>query len=206
MEWPWRTSHAGRIVVLVRHGRTSWNAQQRFLGRTDVGLDEVGIAQARGLFGLAEEVDRVWCSPLSRARQTAEALGSSPEIVDALIELDQGLLEGLDGPTAFARWPEFFRDFASEPDAVVVPGGESLGTLQSRALGVLSEAPPGRTAMVSHQMVIASLRAAIAGAPLRHWRKYRVDNATVTVLEETGEGWAERIAGWRPPGSDASSV
>ena len=36
-----------RRVAIWRHGRTSWNAEQRFQGQTDIELDEVGVAQAR---------------------------------------------------------------------------------------------------------------------------------------------------------------
>ncbi|WP_141006862.1 histidine phosphatase family protein [Nocardioides humi] len=40
---------APRRLVLLRHGRTAWNAEQRVQGQTDVQLDDTGLAQARAV-------------------------------------------------------------------------------------------------------------------------------------------------------------
>ena len=64
---------SGRRVVLWRHGRTAWNATNRFQGQTDVPLDEVGVLQgeraARNLATL--KPDLIVSSDLGRARTTA---------------------------------------------------------------------------------------------------------------------------------------
>lgn len=212
MQWPWQPQPPGRVVLLVRHGRTAWNAQHRFLGRTDIGLDEVGRGEAARLAPLGQRIDRVWSSPLARAYQTAESFGQSIERIEDLMELDQGELEGLEGPEAFAAFPLFFQAFSQDPSTAVVPGGESLGAAQRRGLGVLGRVEGGVTALVSHQMVIASIRCAVAGVSLRDWRQFRVPNASVTVLEEVVDAptdvvrWRESAARWRPPGSSPSAV
>ena len=65
-------------VVLVRHGRTAWNRVERFRGRADVPLDDMGLGQAEAT---ARRVATEWqpaaiyCSPLSRTVQTAVAIG-----------------------------------------------------------------------------------------------------------------------------------
>ena len=84
------------MLVPIRHGRTTWNLERRFVGRTDVELDEVGRSQARAVSSLLGTVVEVRCSPLLRARQTAALLGTghTPVIDDAFIELDYGTLEG----------------------------------------------------------------------------------------------------------------
>ena len=69
----------------------------------------------------------LYASPLARARQTAEALGDPLTLDDQLMELHQGELEGLDGPTAFARFPEVFAAWMSDPASAVIPGGEARG-------------------------------------------------------------------------------
>jgi broad specificity phosphatase PhoE len=57
-----------RQLVLWRHGRTSWNLEQRFQGQTDIPLDEVGIAQAKNAASLLqfhlifqEQIKQVQC-------------------------------------------------------------------------------------------------------------------------------------------------
>jgi 2,3-bisphosphoglycerate-dependent phosphoglycerate mutase len=62
-------------IVLLRHGQSAWNLENRFTGWTDVDLSETGIAEAReaGKLLLAEgfAFDHVWTSLLRRAIRTA---------------------------------------------------------------------------------------------------------------------------------------
>ena len=107
-------------LVLVRHGETDWNADNRFQGHADPPLNETGRAQARAL---ATELRRevfaaLYTSPLQRAAETAAIigyeLGLEPRSDDALKEVDVGSWSGLTRaeveqryPTGFARWLEF---------------------------------------------------------------------------------------------------
>ena len=82
------------IFYAVRHGQTDWNALGRVCGRTDLPLNAEGERQARqtagSLRGLA--IERIVCSPLLRARQTADfaaqALGLPVRVDARLIEQD----------------------------------------------------------------------------------------------------------------------
>ena len=82
---------------LVRHGRTEWNRERRLAGRTDVGLDDTGRAQAVAAGRALGRVVELRSSPLSRARETAGLLGTGLDVVvdDAFIELDYGQAEGM---------------------------------------------------------------------------------------------------------------
>src|SRR5690606_27549059 len=83
-----------RLLALVRHGRTAWNAERRFLGKSDIPLDEEGEAEvARLAAACAGRFAQVVSSPLARARQTAATLAPSVAIHAGLSELDQGALE-----------------------------------------------------------------------------------------------------------------
>src|SRR5690242_8849001 len=88
-------------LLLVRHGETDWNADGRLQGQTDRPLSEYGRRQARQLAEeLADdEIDAIYASDLSRARETAEIVGERlglPVALDSdLREKDWGTWEGL---------------------------------------------------------------------------------------------------------------
>jgi len=197
LDRPWtvarETGHL--VVVLVRHGQTEWNAAGRFLGRSDIPLDAVGVQQARSLgAALPGRFDVAYTSPLCRASRTAELVWGAAIPEPDLQELSQGELEGLTGAEAFSRYTDFFSAWKQDPADVVVPGGESLRALQRRALAVLERIAERHghgqvVAAFSHQMVIASLTCAATGDPLARWRDHRVPNASMTVLERVGGGW-----------------
>lgn len=195
-----------RLLGLVRHGRTAWNAERRFLGRSDVPLDEAGEAEvARLAAACAGSFRVVISSPLTRARQTAATLAAEVSTHADLSELDQGALEGLDGATAFARHADFFQAWQADPLAVACPGGESVAACFARArraVDALARANvEGPIAIVSHQVVIGSLLAWSHGDSPGAWRRYAVPNASVSWVAWSEGGLRVLRAGWLP-GSD----
>lgn len=96
-------------LLCVRHGESTWNAEQRWQGWADAPLSPLGEAQAReaaaGLTALA--FDAVFSSDLQRARRTAELLAPGREIVvEPLVrERDVGDWSGLTTEDIEARWP-----------------------------------------------------------------------------------------------------
>ena len=198
---PWEAE--GRVVGLLRHGRTAWNAERRFLGRTDVPLDDVGRAEAAALGAvLSRRFDEVWCSPLARAASTAAAFHPQPVVIDDLAELDVGELEGLQRPEAIARFPAFFEAWVRDTTSVVTPGGESIPQLHARARAALDTIacarPNGRFAVVSHQIVIGTICAEAAGEPLSAWGRFSVGNTEGAVLAWTDGRWSLLAHPWRP--------
>lgn len=177
----------GLVVVLVRHGRTAWNAERRFQGRADQPLDDVGRAQVAGLSVLRGRFDAVYTSPLRRARETAEVFADGPEVLEDMTELDLGELDGTPTMDAMNTHPEFLARWGLDPTDVAAPGGgESMGAVQERAvrrLSALAQAhPTGRIAVACHQMVIAAVSCHAEGVPLRKWRKYMVKNAEMSAI------------------------
>jgi broad specificity phosphatase PhoE len=118
------------MLIVVRHGRTAHNASHRLLGRIDLPLDELGRRQAAAI-GRSVDLDsvsRVVCSPLVRARETAEALGRPLEIDDRWIEIDYGVYDGLplaEVPTSL--WTAWSHDPEWTPE-----GGESMASVGRR--------------------------------------------------------------------------
>ena len=156
-------------IIIVRHGRTEFNATGRLQGRTDNPLDEVGLAQAEAVAAyLQPELlpDTLFvCSPLLRARQTATAIvdrvGSSFDIDERWIELDYGSYEGLRQAEVPAN---VWREWRSDSD-FAAPQGESLNQVQERvsqACDDLAQRLNGRTAVVvSH---VSPIKSAVAWA------------------------------------------
>jgi probable phosphoglycerate mutase len=189
-------------IVLVRHGETDWNRDNRFQGHADPPLNETGRAQARAL---AEELrgDRIaalYTSPLRRAGETAAILGSElglePRAEALLMEVDVGSWSGLTRtevearfPAAFARWLEYGHGWED---------GETYDALGERVVAGLSaigaEHPDEAVVAVTHGGPIRSALAAAEGIPFDDARRAIdvVGNCTVIRLA-VREGKLERV-------------
>ena len=125
-------------VILVRHGQSTYNIERRIQGRLDKSvLTEIGQATARQVAATLRgmTLDAVYCSPLQRAKQTAEiivselanseapppALQVSPE----LIEVDLPLWEGMLREEVIEKFPEDYSCWQERPQEfrMVVPEG-----------------------------------------------------------------------------------
>lgn len=132
-------------LILIRHGQSTWNAENRFTGWVDVPLSEAGRAEARkGGERLAAEgvrVDRAYTSTLVRAIDTGrivlEALGQ-PELPQIqaweLNERFYGALTGRDKNQARDEFGEEQVHLWRRGYDVDVPGGESLKDTTARTL------------------------------------------------------------------------
>lgn len=188
-----------RRVVFWRHGRTTWNAETRFQGTTDVPLDEVGVLQAeRAARDLATlEPDLLVSSDLERARVTAEALASVvglPVTTDeALRETYAGTWQGLLREEIVARDGDAFVRWLAGED-VRPGGGESRVEVAQRvADAVLRHAqalPPGGTLVVTtHGGAARAGIGRLLGLPVEHWTVLGgLTNCAWSVLEELPDG------------------
>ena len=132
-------------ICFLRHGPTEWNALGRIQGHTDIPLSEAGLTLMRGLappdpFGPPHAV-RVFSSPLTRARQTAEALGLAAPILDArLMEQHWGKWEGLSRAEILTRHGAECFTTAGLAHAFTPMGGESTQSLLARVTAFLKDA------------------------------------------------------------------
>ena len=150
-------------VLFWRHGRTAWNAENRFQGQTDIELDQVGHAQARrgGDMLASLSPDVIVASDLKRAADTAgylsRACGVGVEFDKGLRERFGGSWEGRTGVELAARWP-------SEHARMAIPDGEPISEVGDRMRAAidrgLARTPAGGLlAVVSHG---AALRVGIS--------------------------------------------
>ena len=131
-------------VLLVRHGETEWNREDRFRGRIDVDLNDTGRAQAEACarhVAARWKPSAVYSSPLSRAIHTAEPIarlcGLTVRTLDAVADLDYGEWHGLTRAEAREGWPNAVDAWFGRPGSCQPPAGESLIALQQRAVGAL---------------------------------------------------------------------
>jgi probable phosphomutase (TIGR03848 family) len=197
------------ILLLIRHGRTKANITGVLAGRTaGVGLDEVGVRQVADLGArlAAVPLAALIASPLQRTVETARALyGATPETGEAaprprlrkdirLAEVRYGEWEGKH-LSKLAKEP-MWRTVQQYPSQVTFPGGESLRSVQARAVEAVREhdaavrAEHGDDAVwavVSHGDVIKSILADALGCHLDLFQRIAVDPASVSVVRYTTE-------------------
>ena len=85
------------MIYIIRHGQTDWNKIGRIQGHIDIDLNNQGKEQASVVKEKLKNIkfDKVFCSPLKRALQTAQTIYDGEIIVDErLIERYNGELEG----------------------------------------------------------------------------------------------------------------
>lgn len=145
-------------IAFLRHGPTAWNETGRIQGHTDIPLSEAGLARMTGL-RLPFTCSRIYCSPLLRARQTAEALGLDNLMQDdRLREQHWGEWEGLTRAEILARHgADAFLNVGSARGEEFRPlGGESTGELHARVGAFLKDAAAGNgdAVVVAHLGVV----------------------------------------------------
>lgn len=191
-----------RRLVLLRHGRTSWNAAQRVQGQLDSELDEVGIGQAQQVAPAIAALGPalVVASDLARARVTAETVakeaGLVPSYDERLREFHLGELQGLTHDEIRSRDPEGFDRFA-RGDWEDIPGAEAPAAVAERMAAALRDAAaelePGETGVaVSHGAATRIGLACFLGWPLPTAQDMRaLGNCARVVLEQRVTGhWA----------------
>lgn len=158
-------------LVVIRHGETQANAEGRYQGALDIGLNQDG---ARHICWLADEIattlapfDRLLASPLLRTRECAailsRQLGLPVELAPAFRERNVGLFEGLTQAEARVRYPELWARNITRRWAEAPPGGETLDEVITRiSLGVtelVSTMQGERVLLVAHGVVAKVIRA-----------------------------------------------
>ena len=190
-------------VLLVRHGRTTSNADGTLAGWTPgVLLDEKGREQANAIGERLREVplQLVVSSPLDRCRETTERLllprTETPEVLfdDAVGEAKYGDWTGqkLSDLAKDPLWPIV----QSHPSAVVFPGveGESMAAMQARAVAAVrrhsasvesQHGPHATLLVVSHGDIIKSIVADAMGLHLDLFQRIQIDPCSLSVIRYT---------------------
>ncbi len=184
------------IAYCIRHGESAFNAEGRIQGQQDPPLSEHGARQARALAETFADaaIDAIYCSPLSRARQTAEpiaqVLGLQLQFDDRLREIHAGIFQGMLWTEIQQQHPEEAQRWQGQEPDFVVPGGESRRDLMRRGGEVLTEVLTNGHAnaiVVSHGGLLAGAFKALLGIPAER-NPFALHNASITRV-----GWDGRF-------------
>jgi probable phosphoglycerate mutase len=187
-------------VLLLRHGRTEWNASGRFQGQLDSPLDSSGVAQAKAAaVALAPmRPDAIITSDLSRAADTAATvaaeLGLTPRVDVRLREIFLGRWQGLTRAEAREQFPEEYAGWQAGEDARR-GDGETYAEVGARAAAAIDErladlGPDRLLVAVTHGGTARATIGTLLGIdPDTWWRIAPLGNCRWALLANIGRGW-----------------
>jgi len=184
-------------LLLVRHGQTQLNVENRMATHTDVPLTRTGLEQAalltESLSGAA--FDGAYTSPLQRATATAEAALAQAQVAGELLR-DSRLVEPSAGPFEGLLFSDLERGdddalcsaytrYTDETNPVYPSGAEPLERSSARASAFLTEieATPGRFFAASHGAFMRILICEFLGLDPRFYIRLKVDNCHAALFK-----------------------
>lgn len=180
-------------LIIIRHGKTSWNHERRYQGQTDIKLNDEGIKQAYKLKQRLEneKITAIYSSDLIRAQETA-AIIAKPHNLKVQInkefrEMHFGDWEGLTFNEVEKKYPTQAQAWLLKPHELKIENGESFILVRDRALKELKNVfqlyPQGNIILVGHGGVNAALICGLLGKPLADIWNYMQKNTAITTLE-----------------------
>lgn len=184
-------------IYLVRHCESLSNRYHSFAGRADMDISAKGKLQLECLseYFKDKKIDKIYTSPLIRARKTAEAINKyhdcEIEIDDAFIEINLGELDGR--PVSDMTDEQIFL-WNMQPHKFYVKGGETMEQVANRAyegiLRIVRENPNSTVAIASHGCVIRNLMRIFKGFAFTGLNEVDwCDNTGVNLIEADGDNF-----------------
>lgn len=191
-------------LLLLRHGQTEMSVDRRYSGRGDVPLTDLGQRQAAAAAKRLAGMDGVRtgagaapivASPLTRTRQTAEAVaaatGGEPSYLDGLLETDFGAWEGLTFSEAAEKYAQLHRRWLGD-STVEPPEGESLDAAFRRVTAardeILDRHAGSTVIVVSHVTPIKALLRLGLGVGPEIFYRLHLDLASLSIVEFYPDG------------------
>lgn len=187
-------------VLLWRHGQTDWNTVNRFQGHSDIPLNTVGQYQAKHAASILVRMQptKIISSDLSRARDTAQALG---DLTNLKVEVDIDLREtngGLwEGKTGAENRAEDFQNFVRWIDGEDNPAGtigEKRSDVANRAVAAIKRALDGLDnqllVVTTHGGTARCVLGSLLNLPMANWGAVGgLSNASWSILQTNPRGW-----------------
>ncbi|OHW61838.1 alpha-ribazole phosphatase [Andreesenia angusta] len=190
-------------IILVRHGETVANENKIFSGWTDYPLTERGRVQCVSLGRCLEKyenIDRIYASPLLRAKTTASYIAKSLKkgiiIKPELKEINFGLFEKKTSGEIMAEFKEDWEAWNRDYVHFKLPGGENLVELKERVVpfidGLIERDED--CIVVTHGAVIQTVITYLLDLPLKKIWHFQCKNGSYTEIEyEKDFGFIKKI-------------
>ncbi len=182
-------------LILVRHGETVANQEGLLDGQHDTELSENGKKQISVLADYLKEIriDKIFCSPLSRSKETAQAIakGRDVKIVQRseLLEIDCGICTMMKRTKVIEDYPELYKGWQDLIDPPF-PEGECLRDVENRIEPFLNEIIDGDSDQTILIAGHGSLNVCILGKYLeiKHGLRFKIrqDNSAINILSFKG--------------------
>lgn len=187
-----------RRLIFVRHGQSEANQKSCFSGRMDVGLSTVGQQQILAVAQTirSEKPDRIFTSPLTRAKQTATAIADACEtelqICHELVEQDYGAWDGMLFEDVKRQYADHYRAWSQGDPQIAPPQGEAMvdvGVRGDQFLGRIRGVEDGNQTLVvvAHAGILQAIMCRLLGTPLSNRWPFRLQPGTYARLDLHGD-------------------
>ncbi len=180
------------ILYCIRHGESTYNAEGRVQGQSDVPLSDLGRRQGQAVAEALAEVglEVIFSSPLRRAYETAEIVarrtGAPIRTDPRLKEINAGIFQDRLRSELLAQFPEDYRRWTSGDPDFVIPGGESRRQLAERGVAAFRDIIASgyeRVAVVSHgRLLVVTLKSLLDSSDASRLPA-ALQNASITTVE-----------------------
>ena len=186
-------------IILVRHGETPWNKDKIFRGTADIPLNDTGREEAAlaGEWLQKETIHAAYCSPLSRARDTAQAICQyhNLQVTDlpGLADINYGEWQGLPLTEVKKVYADLYQQWERAPHTVRFPKGETLEEVKLRAWAAVEEVvqrhPDQVVLLAAHRAVNKVLIARFIGLDNSHFWRIGQDTTAINRFHLKGDTW-----------------
>ncbi|WP_421899335.1 histidine phosphatase family protein [Maridesulfovibrio sp.] len=183
------------MIVLIRHGEIE-GAKGRAVGQIDLPLSENGLKQAAQLTDSLGTFQprRIYCSPLTRTRQTASLIEKQCSLeaihVPEIKEINLGEWDGLDFAELKKFYPWDYKQRGEDIAGFRPPGGENFTDVKERVSSFLNQLDESPVIAVTHAGVIRTILHIVLGFPLDNIFRMKPDYCHATVISKKKNGFS----------------
>ncbi|XP_057434082.1 probable 2-carboxy-D-arabinitol-1-phosphatase [Lotus japonicus] len=191
---------SSKKVTLIRHGLSTWNAESRIQGSSDLSiLTEAGEEQAERCKKALENMyfDQCFASPISRAKQTAEIIWQGREkplvYLDSLKEISLYHLEGMRNVDAKIMYAKEYKTWREDPANFCMNGRYPVQDLWLAARDCWKQIllSPGESFLVvTHKSILRALTCTALGLGPERFRSLDINNGGICVFNFNVRGEA----------------